>query len=79
MATTSTPISIAGFEHADAKTGGNPRSALSGPDPMSDSGFNLMSSRVFWALAGSLLVLCASLAYKRRPRQRKQSRRGVSS
>ncbi len=78
-ATTSTPISIAGFEHADARTTGNPLSALSGPDPMAHSGFSIMHSRLFWALAGALIVLCASLTYQRRPKQRKQSRRGVSS
>jgi hypothetical protein len=38
-----------------------------------------MHSRLFWALAGALIVLCASLTYQRRPKQRKQSRRGVSS
>jgi hypothetical protein len=38
-----------------------------------------MGSRLFWALGGALLVLGASMLYRRRPQQRKQSRRGVSS
>jgi hypothetical protein len=76
---TSTPISVAGFEHAHAAAAQNPNSALSGPDPMANSGFSIMGSRVFWALGGALLVLGVSMLYRRRPRQRKQSRRGVSS
>lgn len=75
---TSTPISVAGFEHAHAAAAQNPNSALSGPDPMANSGFSIMSARTLWALGGALLVLGASLLYRRRPR-RSQSRRGTSS
>ena len=78
-AVTSTPISVAGFEHTYVAGSKNPNSALAGPDPMASAGFSIMNSRVFWALAGALIVLCASLLYRRRPQQRKQSRRGVSS
>ncbi len=78
QAVTSTPISVAGFERAHAAAN-NPNSALSGPDPMANSGFSIMSSRVFWALGGALLVLGLSMLYRRRPQQRRQSRRGVSS
>jgi len=78
-AVTSTPISVAGFEHTYTAGSGNPNSALAGPDPMAKTGFSIMSSRVFWALAGALIVLCASLLYQRRPKQRKQSRRGTYS
>jgi hypothetical protein len=46
---------------------------------MANAGFSVMNSRVFWALGGALIVLCLSLLYRRRPKQRKQSRRGVSS
>ena len=79
QAITSTPISVAGFERAHAAAAKNPNSALSGPDPMANSGFSIMGSRLFWALGGALLVLVASMAYRRRPRQPKRSRRGVSS
>ena len=79
QAVTSTPISVAGFERARAAAAANPNSALSGPDPMANTGFSIMSSRLFWALGGALLVLGASMLYHRRPQQRKQSRRGISS
>lgn len=78
-AVTSTPISVAGFEHTYVAGSKNPNSALAGPDPMASAGFSIMNSRVFWALTGAMIVLCASLLYRRRPQQRKQSRRGVSS
>lgn len=76
---TNTPISVAGFERAHAAAAQNPNSALAGPDPMANSGFSIMSARTLWALGGALLVLGASLLYRRRPQQRKQSRRGTSS
>jgi len=76
-AVTSTPISVAGFEHTYTSAGSsNPRSALAGPDPMADTGFDIMHSRVFWALGGALVVLCVSMLYRRRPRQPRMSRRG---
>ncbi|HEV2347505.1 MAG TPA: hypothetical protein VGS97_25665 [Actinocrinis sp.] len=78
-AVTSTPISVAGFEHEHAGAARNPNSALSGPDPMADSGFDPMSPQVLWALGAALVVLFASLLYQRRPRQRGQGRRGSSS
>ncbi|HZU56302.1 MAG TPA: hypothetical protein VFA06_10575 [Actinocrinis sp.] len=78
VAVTSTPISVAGFEHTYTAGSANPNSALAGPDPMAKTGFSVMNSRVFWALAGALIVLCASLLYQRRPKQRRQSRRGTS-
>lgn len=77
-AVTSTPISVAGFEHTFTASK-NPNSALAGPDPMASTGFSVMNSRVFWALGGALIVLCASLLYRRRPQQPKRSRRGASS
>jgi hypothetical protein len=78
-AVTSTPISVAGFEHTYVAGSKNPNSALAGPDPMASAGFNVMNSRVFWATVGALVVFCASLLYRRRPQQRRQSRRGMSS
>jgi hypothetical protein len=77
----STAIDVIGFQHNYTAAGSNnPNSALAGPNPMpSSAGFSVMNSRVFWALGGALLVFCLSLGYQRRPKQRKQSRRGVSS
>jgi hypothetical protein len=77
-AVTSTAISVAGFEHERAMAAKNPNSALSGPDPMANSGFDLVSPRVLWSAGAALAVLCASLLYQRRPRQRGRSRRDSS-
>ncbi len=69
-AVTSTPIIVAGFSHTHAASAGNPKSALSGPDPMADSDFGIMSARTFYALGGALVVLAVSMLYRRRPGQR---------
>jgi hypothetical protein len=69
--TTTGAALTAGFEHSRVgPAGANPLSALSGPNPMSDTGFRLTGSRLFWALCGSFLVLCLSLLLRRRPRRR---------
>jgi hypothetical protein len=66
------PALVAGFEHTPAviALADNPRSALSGPDPMANSGFSLTSSRILWGAAGAFVALCLSLLLRRRPGRR---------